>query len=387
MDDSNGEGNRPQGGSSSSRDGPPRGNLIYAERLRERLESISKDAQVLGELSKPYREEAREQINRALPQGNWPAHLSITGVTRDKIVAHGEGLISALAGTNGRSLESQQVEAVAESLMANARSTSLLQWGMYSGTMFLAYIHRKKMPSRIPGKTSSLFRYLWPGMLFVVYSIPVSLFVSPVVLALNAKYHAKRFRKDKRLQGINLDLSRKLHQYRHGSPDGNAQFSDQGYEAPQDYPTSSPSSYSEVARAAAPAWGKSASTAPAPPPQRQQSSSSNEPSGWGFDDDDDASPIAPSSRGSYDSGLSAWDRVRIQSGGQQRQAPARPAHQPPQAASGGWGQEQSQRSTDSYSSSSSDQYGSRSQAQADFDALLERERHGDERGRGSSWGK
>ncbi|CAH0018495.1 unnamed protein product [Clonostachys rhizophaga] len=350
-----------QGGDGSRR------NLVYAERFKERLESISQEAQILSEITKPYREEARQQINRAIPEGNWPAYMAISGVTRDKIITHGEGLISALAATNNTSLEDSQVQAVADSLMANARTTSMSQWGMFSGTLYMAYRNRHSMPLRLAASKGRLFKYVWPGVLFLVYSIPVSLFLSPIVTAAGARYHAGNFRNDPRLSSLSLDLSENLHR-RLQSAQG--QVPNQRYgERSQDNSDTPSQRYEGIQQPASPGW-MLAKNIQSPPP-------SSPTSGWGVsdDEDDDASPIASSARRSPpDSGLSKWEQLRIQSGSQQRPTRSRP---PQESNSNGLGSTQS--------SDSGDDDRARSQAQQEFDALLEKERQGT--GEGQAWGR
>ncbi|VUC26296.1 unnamed protein product [Clonostachys rosea] len=369
MDDPNNDsrGNSHQGGGDGSRR-----NLVYAERFRERLESIGQEAQILSKITQPYREEARQQINRAIPEGNWPAYMAISGVTREKIIAHGEGLISALAATNDTSLEDSQVQAVADSLMANARTTSMGQWGMFSGTLYMAYRNRHSMPSRLAVSKSRMFKYVWPGVLFLVYSIPVSLFLSPIVTAAGARYHAGNFRNDPRLSNLSLDLSenlqRRLQSAQAQAPSQRYGETNQRYgERSQDNSDTPSQRYEEIRQPAAPGW-KLAKNIQSPPPTPSTG-------GWGVsdDEDDDASPIASSARRSVpNAGLSKWEQLRIQSGSQQRSAPSRP----PQA-SDSWGSAQS--------SDSGDDDRARSQAQQEFDALLERERQGT--GEGQSWGR
>ncbi|CAG9992558.1 unnamed protein product [Clonostachys byssicola] len=357
-----------QGGDGSRR------NLVYAERFKERLESISQEAQILSEITKPYREEARQQISRAIPEGNWPAYMAISGVTRDKIITHGEGLVSALAATNNTSLEDSQVQAVADSLMANARTTSMSQWGMFSGTLYMAYRNRHSMPLRLAASKGRLFKYVWPGVLFLVYSIPVSLFLSPIVTAAGARYHAGHFRNDPRLSSLSLDLSENLHrrlqsaqQSAQGQVPNQRQVPSQRYgERSQDNSDTPSQGYEGIRQPASPGWMLAKNIQSPPSPTT---------SGWGVsdDEDDDASPIASSARRSPpDSGLSKWEQLRIQSGSQQRPTPSRPPQE-----SNGWGSTQS--------SDSGDDDRARSQAQQEFDALLEKERQGT--GEGRAWGR
>lgn len=122
---------------------------------------------------------------------------------------------------------------------------------------------------------------------------------------------------------------------------------------------------------------------------------------WGSNADavvDDGSPIAPPYQGqeqqnnNNNTASTSWDKIRRQAGGQPTGDPA------PRSSDQGWGNDQpasgsGQGSTSwggsqdysSSSSSSNNRGSSQRQAQNEFDALLEKERGGDEAQGASSW--
>lgn len=154
----------------------------------------------------------------------------------------------------------------------------------------------------------------------------------------------------------------------------------------------------EAPRTTRPNWARSTST------QSTGHGRNDDPDFLDDDDDDDASPIASSARkteagkGPSGSSSSSWDRIR-------RQAKSGDPNWEAGDSSGqerGWAQlrqdktrnpKDSNPRTDSYTYSSGDEERERrnyekEQAQKEFDALLEAERHGDDSsGKGRGWRK
>lgn len=371
------DGSSSNGGGGGGNDGGGRRNLAYAERFKDQLATLSKEAQALAEISKPYREEAREQIKRALP-ASIPTYQTLTGVSREKLLAHGEGLIAAIAGTNGTSLEQSQAQAIADSLTANARSTALLEWGLFGGTLLLAYRHRRRIPAPVLARGGTIAKFVWPPALFLMYSIPVSLFAQPGVLVANAKYHATKLQKDPRLAGLQVDLNKVFRANaadRARNPGSERATSvTSRIQQQSDSQTTSPwSDYSDKEKS--PSWDSS---------NQSKTSSQDAHSGW---DDDDASPIALSAKSSRtDSGLSAWDRIRSEKNQGPNQSRQTSQNNRPTAS---WGSDSSSgsASSDSYSFGSTEQErsGPKDQAQREFDRLVDQDRQGyDQKG---SWVK
>jgi hypothetical protein len=58
----------------SNNEGDGRRNLAYAERIKDQIASIAREANTLAEIAKPYREEARAQIEQALPESKLPSY-------------------------------------------------------------------------------------------------------------------------------------------------------------------------------------------------------------------------------------------------------------------------------------------------------------------------
>lgn len=378
----------------SNNEGDGRRNLAYAERIKDQIASIAREANTLAEIAKPYREEARAQIEQALPESKLPSYQRLLGVNREKLVAHGEGLIAALAGCNGRSLEQSQADAVADSLLKNARSAAVLSWAMFGGTLALTYRKAGKIPPGVQARMGSFAKLVWPPAVFAMYYAPVVLFVKPYLMVSNASLNSQRLQKDPRLEGLNVDLTKALREraaLRAGTAQGtqassgessiaqqaNPQGASWGDYSDKGYSGSSPS------YAAPKDWGEDTQAT-------SKGQSQQVHSGW---DDDDASPIAPSARSSApDAGLSAWDRIRNEAISKETQG-AYQNKQPQQTTptTGGWGSNSDSRgsyTSNDYSFSSSDQpkNDSKDQAQREFDRLVDRERQGSDQNR-DSWSR
>lgn len=137
-------------------------------------------------------------------------------------------------------------------------------------------------------------------------------------------------------------------------------------------------------------WGSYSQAAPYQPKQQQPNDTWGSPA---IDDFDDASPVSSSAQNNANSGGSAWDRIR-----QQSQQPQRRQQQQQQRQ---WGQQQQQQqqssewgniddanpqrhsASENYSFSAADEERAtaKTQAQKEFDALVERERYGVEQDR------
>lgn len=377
MDGSNNDGN----------EGGGRRNLAYTEKFKGHIASMSQDAKMIADVGKPYREEARAQMELAIPE---PAtYQRILGIHREKLIAHGEVFIAGIAGLHGHSLEQSQVQAVADSLVQNARSTAMIEWALFAGTAALVFRQRHKIPPQVLARGGNLARFLWPPAVFTMYYIPVAFVIKPFFQVSNAAIHAKRLQADPRVKDVVVDIGQALQQHR-ANRAGAAQDTQSGSTPSQRIASQgvSWSDYSNKGDSAPPSysapkdWGQDTqSQSGALPPQQTHA-------GW---DDDDASPIAPSVRGTpTDAGLSTWDRIRNET--ITRQGPPRSQSRQPEQSqgSGGWGIDSGSRASYSsdYSFPSSGQAkdDSKDQAQREFDQLVDRERHGSGQGQ-NSWGR
>lgn len=346
---------------------------------------MSKEFKAIKEISKPYQKEANAQIIGALPPGQLPIYQFLMGINREKLIVSGEGMISMLAGVNGRSLEQSQAQAVAESLQSSGRATAIMKWAVYGLPVWRAYKNSRTIPPRMMTMMGPMARFIWPPALAVMYTLPVALFVQPALLASIAHYYSGKLQKDPRMQGLRFSPERPIQQQA-----GRAQY--QGYE--QDSPgTTRAGPRQQSDNSSGTSWGDYSSngdnSSSYSTPQRSwaqdsQSQSMPQPqqshSGW--DDDDDASPIAPSARGSPSaSGVSAWDRIRHQSIPQQSQPPQQGRQFSQGSRSSGVS------SSDNYSfSSDQERNDSKDQAQREFDRLVDRDRQGYDQGK-DTWSK
>jgi hypothetical protein len=351
------DGSGEENGSSDSRNGDPRNqndpsrNFAYANRMRDRVESFSREARAMKTRIQPFIPEAQEQTVRLWGNRTVPLYAMVSGWTQRAVVSHSAQLNAALASMNGQPLNDSQAEAVIDGVYGRARIAGLLRWAVFTAPLGLAYKNRNSMSIK---RFQSLFwRPFWPAINFAVYSIPVYLLIEPVFQIFGTMYYAKKFREDPRLQGFLVDLN----QVRWDSQDNENQTFSQGQ-------------VTSIPQQAAPAWSdyKQNQAQPSPVPRSTQ----EQPSGWDaspIDDDDDASPMAPSARRAQASNASAggstWDRIRQQSSAPSSQSSSYQQQDRPRPASESqvpWGEPQPDASKD--------------RAQREFDALLDRERRG-----------
>jgi len=381
MDDSGNNGNSGDGG-----DGRNTRNLVYAEKMNDRIASMSKEFKAIKEISKPYRVEANAQITGALPAGQTPIYQYTMGINRDKLIASGEGMISMLAAVNGRSLEESQAQAVAQSLQSSARANAVMKWAVYGLPVWRAYKNSRTIPPRIMTMMGSMARFIWPPALAVMYTLPVVLFVQPALMASIAHYYSNKLQQDPRMRGLRFSPERPIQRGIPQQPQYNefeqASSGNTGALSQQQTDTSSGTSWGDYT-----SNGDRASSYSAPQRSwgqdtQSQSTSQAQQAHSGWDADDDASPIAPSARGlSTAPGSSAWDRIRSQSISQQNQ----PAYQGRQFGQGS--QSSGPSASDNYSfSPNQERSGAKDQAQKEFDRLVDRDRQGLDQGK-EAWSK
>ncbi|KAF4124375.1 hypothetical protein GMORB2_5041 [Geosmithia morbida] len=313
--------------------------LVYAESMRKRMsemqQELMRERQALERLGKPYEAQAREQVTTALGgTGESVWMLLVGGMSKKGLIAQGTSLVASLAGVNQRPLERTQVEAVTEHLQSGATSTAAIELGVDATVLAAAMARWNNPPPQV--KANRFSRYTWPVMLLIGYAIPAKLFVEPIILTLNARYRASRFRDDPRMAGLNVDI------------------------------------HSQLAKLTRIGWDATNGGHP---------QTNDDPSTDIVDEiDDDASPVAPSMRprngvrqdprNEYDG--SAWDRIRQQTMSQGRYQQQQQRLQQQKQQSDSWGNDSQ---ANSYPS---DETMSQDQAQRDFDRLLDQERKGSE---------
>ncbi|KAI6784249.1 uncharacterized protein J7T54_004795 [Emericellopsis cladophorae] len=349
--------------------------LIYADRMRERLAEINKRITDLKERSRPYVTRLEPRINTALGTYHSSSIWTLIGTGNAQLQKQGVFLGAMLSAINERELEQPQADALVEQMKGNARASAAIGFGSLAVAGVLTARRYKIVPPW--ALRSKLTHTVWPAMLFLGYLVPVSLFLSPLFRVYANKYYSRQFLEDERLKGWNLDVKK-----------ATRGFNDQHHAqlAHAVWPTSTEQQQS-IGGQAAPGWesaGAYDNTSSSPQSQSQQSSWDGQPSAF-----DDASPVAPSAVQQQTG--SSWARLRGQAAqGQQARSP-----QPPRAAQGGWGEPEdtsdqflgsSTGTRDRGASSSTDfsEASEKEKAQREFDRLLEQERRGKDQS--GAWG-
>ena len=390
-----------------------RSDLIYAQQMRERTASLDEHRRRLSQITKPYQENAKQQITKALGTDEYGLLARAVGLRKVRDLQKGGGIISVIAALNESNLEQPQVDAVAEGVQKMAASEVFVKVGLFAGTIAATMPRWKKLPPWI--QRNRALAPTWPFLLVLSWSIPVQLFVSPICSILNEQRGMGSIFRDPRFQGWETDVA-KLGMR---PPQQRLQMGNEGSEAS----TGSLLEKADWKKTPAPAWGSAsasqsqdentatwdkqgpASWSPAQSQGQDQSTASpswgvqpaaswgsasqspkqgQTPSDpWGSADSyDDASPVAPSYRAPQaETSGSAWDRLRQQAASQ---TPNQPRQAPTVAAPrDGWGNVQGSGggfsdSRDSYSYPAADagRRAAKDEAQREFDKLLEQERQG-----------
>lgn len=355
----------------------------YTRRVRATMEQRKQHDLQNRQKYQPY---VHSQMQRLFRDYRAPLYARVTGVTTQRSLALAESVAVSFASHYDRNLEDQETQAISEHLLTATNNNVLASFATTGFALFMTWRGRRTMKFPIftpafaqnPGPERSLKRAMAHGARLVAYYVVGALTVQPVLQALifwNRKFATD---KDPRLSRLLREARNEAASITSGAMSGDysqnteAEYSSAVYEQ---QPTDSESqNYSD---------SPSRQSQPQPQSQPQQNSWSARPSistqqansndPWASSDIDDGSPVAPAAqRDSFaaNSNVSAWDRVRQQaSGGQRPQVQQQPT--PPQS----WGQD-----------AASDDNRERSQAQRDFDAMLEKERQGSEQ-ENSSWGK
>ena len=371
MDGSNNNGNN----APTNRAGEPnqgmRKDLVYADRIRNRMQEEVRKLQLIDKLAVPYIGESEAQMKRLSDENSM-------------LYRPGVSMLARTAAANGRSLENQEAEAIVQSITSNVRMEAGMTLSMAAILAIAVRRRYRSIPNAFLGTAG--IKYSWPLFLTIGYSIPISLFLHPFCSQMIQSYQAYKFHQDPRTQNLRRREGATLTELEQLLRQQTAKLEQftQEYSASLEN-TSNTSQWDQNQRkseisALASAWSSGAEAKqPEQAPNAAWDSSSF--------DDDDASPIAASQRAEVtgSAGGSAWARVRQQS----RQPVNYEGRQysSPQSSSqrDGWGGSQeassefrgtAQRVGESSLSSSFGKDSSRDQAQRDFDRLLEQERKG-----------
>ncbi|UNI18256.1 hypothetical protein JDV02_004534 [Purpureocillium takamizusanense] len=385
-----------------------------------------------------------EQLQRLLRDYQPPLYARLRGFGREQTLALAESTVSSLAAANRRAFSDAETQALAEHFVDSIHTMLVWKWAMTGLAAYMTYrgrntwrfpFLRPKMNGRLlpsPVTGGPLVKVMWHSARFVAYYGAIWVLGEPIFQGANFMRYRAAMEQDPRLAAMLRDGKARAQevfdQVSHGQAGGGGVPSDRYGSSGDQYGGGGGDQYGNSGEqygeqwnsesqpqrptASIPARAQSAWTqyrSPETQSQQPQPSAPQQDSWDSFSDVDDASPVAPTAQGQQDAsanygGGSAWDRVRQQAQYQPKRGPQQQQQQQQQQpqqswqapqGTGGWASEDDaspQRgSRDSYSFSNADEERAlaKSQAQREFDQLLERERRGtdQEQGSSSSWGR
>ncbi|PNY25453.1 Uncharacterized protein TCAP_04606 [Tolypocladium capitatum] len=391
MDDPNNGGNDPR-------------TMSRAEYARNVKAAIDEKRQRALQNRQQFEPIVREQIQRLFQDYEAPFYARARGFGRTQTLALAESTISSLAAANGRRFSDTETQALTEHFVSSIHTMLVWKWTMTGLAVYMTYRGRStwrfpffkpKMDGRLnPVTGSPQVKFMWHSARFAAYYGAIWMFGEPVFQGANFMRYRAAMEQDPRLTTLMRDGKARAQEIsdqaipgsQHGSSssqDGDAWRSESEHDRPAQQDMDGAISIPAQAK---PGWNMYRQPQPSKaPPSRD---SWNVPSG-GFDD---ASPVSSAGQQSSPANYSgsAWDRVRQQSQYQPRQTSqqGQQTWEAPQSTSG-WGStddDASPQYRDGYSFSSADEEKAlaKSQAQKDFDEMLDRERRGVDQER-SSW--
>ncbi|KAK3191424.1 hypothetical protein K4F52_002635 [Lecanicillium sp. MT-2017a] len=420
------------GGSPSGSGGQkPANNAEYTHQVREAMNERRRNVtQALNH----FRPHVHDQMNRLFSSYEAPLYARLRGFTSSRTIALAESSITALAAGSNRSFDDQETQALAEYVITGVNRNVVCKWALTAFAGYMTYRGRKtfRFPFITPAggglfdpfKGPSTTKMGWHMARFAAYNVFAWVAIEPMFQMANMVSQKSAMMADPRLRSVMKSVERgQQPASMPGQMQGQGQDTSQwgGQEASSSEYSYSPQQQQPQQSSTEQPYYQSPQSysQPQSQPQQQQSSwtSYSQPTSsqsqqqqpndaWGssaVEDFDDASPVAPGHGGGSQGG-SAWDRVRQQSQQQssRRQQP-RYQQQQQQQPQQQWGQQQSQSNewgnvddaspqrspvSESYTYSAADEerVTAKTQAQKEFDALVERERYGVEQGQ-SGWGR
>ena len=370
------------------------------------VQDLRKRGQELLTEAQPYLAQAKQQATRAFSEHQVPLYQRVLGMTTAIEVERTAVTASLIAAMNKTDLSDAQVRAIAEHTRALAYSRASVKWCEIIACAGLAFYRRgaKMHPFFLTNRWMTRVGHF---ARFCMYYLGTGLFIdTPLQLSANLR-HSEQIKRDPRLAGLTIDRSSpQIVERRDGQLESYT---------PND---------AGIAKQAAPAWASESSSTPgfqgsyqdnsiyaqsdsqqpsykASPPQSYPSYNSSQytppsrpqrqpESVWDSDPtpsfDDGASPVAPAARNQaeYSQGTSSWAQIRQQSSEQSTPSQERDSWGSERSSSGSsWGGNNSP--TPAWGSQSPES-GEKSQAQREFDSLVERERRGADQTQ-SAWGR
>ncbi|OAA51716.1 hypothetical protein NOR_00309 [Metarhizium rileyi] len=375
----------------------------YTRNVRAAIEERRHRAMVNRQHYQPH---IHEQIQRLFSEYEAPFYARLRGFGRTQTLALAESTVLGLAAGTDRSLSDTETQALTDHFLSSVHNMLAWKWAMTGLAGYMAYRGRQAMrfPFFKPVITGGRFnpatggpqvRIMWHTARFAAYYGAFWLIGEPIFQGVNFLRQSYSMDKDPRLAPLLRDGKKQAGEVLGAVQDSNSQQYGHAWkpEAQQDYPSQMDDGYQKPPQPAQSQAQETWASYRRAEPSQQSSGS------WDTTDDiDDASPLASSSRSRAESfqsySGSAWDRVRQEAHSSPRQGQqSQKTWDAPQGAKGGWGndddaspQYRGPRDSYSYSSQDEEKSTSKTQAQREFDALVERERTGVDQGRGT-WGR
>ncbi|KAK2603534.1 hypothetical protein QQS21_004303 [Conoideocrella luteorostrata] len=377
----------------------------YSRNVRTAIEERRRQAMLNRQR---YQPQIHEQIQRLFSDYEAPFYARMRGFGRTQTLALAESTVLGLAAGTDRKLSDTETQALTEIFLSSVHNMLAWKWVMTGLAAYMTYRGRRTMrfPFFKPVVTGGRFdpatggpqvRIMWHTARFAAYYGAFWLIGEPMFQGGNFIRQSYAMQGDVRLGHLLREGSEHTDDPLSTVQGSNShQYGNEWTpESQQDYSSQSNGSYQSTTQAVQAQTQQTWSSLRRSEPSQQSATNA-----WGDDDDfDDASPKAPSPvsrhESSRDQSGSAWDRVRQQAQySPQRDRPqSSKTWEASQGATGGWGADSNTSkqyggSKDGFAYSREDEERSlaKSQAQKDFDQLLERERRGADPERGS-WGK
>ncbi|POR34456.1 Uncharacterized protein TPAR_05381 [Tolypocladium paradoxum] len=376
--------------------------MTRAEYARNVRAAIDEKRQRALQTRQQFEPIVREQLQRLFQDYEAPFYARMRGFGRTQTLALAESTVSSLAAANGRGFSDTETQALTEHFVSSIHTMLVWKWVMTGLAAYMTYRGRNtwrfpffkpKMDGRLnPVTGGPQVKIMWHSARFAAYYGAIWVFGEPVFQGANFMRYRAAMERDPRLTALMRDGKARAQeiydQATPGSPQGASSGQD-GDEWRSESQQQDMDDASSIPAQTQSGWNRYRQPRPSqPPPPR---GSWDGPS----DDIDDASPVSPAGQQSNPANYSgsAWDRVRQQSQYQPRQTRPRGQQtwEAPQSTSG-WGSTEDDASPqyrgprDNYSFSGADEEKAlaKSQAQKDFDEMLDRERRGADQER-SSW--
>ena len=412
-----------QGDGSDPPQRPDRSNMSRSDMVRQIQHRVDVNRRKAAQWAQQNQSFVHAQVERVNEDYQAPWYSRLRGFSRAANLARLEDTTVSVCADAGRRLSDDEARALSGIALEGLHFAHIIKWGTLVGAAVMVrrgfakyrfpfFTPKFNNPMLSPVGKGRFVQATWHTLRFTAYYALISAVVEPPLIAVHASSVTAKFRENDQLRGLREEMTDKLEHQRSGEserplsalnqasyPRDNTSSSD-NFEESSSIASQAASEWSTAQRQEAPSqktqsWSSPEQTLTA----RRQESSSQKTKPWSspeqtsrtpqqqqpseswdsrsVEDADDASPVAASYRGSQspsdNSASSTWARLRQQSGSSSSSQPQRQQGQRnnPQRQEGDWGGSQQSYS---FSKEDSEKVEAKSQAQAEFDQLLDKER-------------